>query len=166
MRAPREAVTDLTASFEAEAAKFEAAVPLLEARRENALLVSQRVIDKTEADVRGSDAEREAFIRRVLSPAALDALGADLGPLLANLRARELALVELVSDRVLDFAEEAKSTSVAAKARAAAFRETVRALRAVEAAPENSGRVDAATLAPELADAPPAPADGDGARLA
>jgi hypothetical protein len=161
MRSPKAALDELITSYEREAGRLEGAVPLFEARRELALLVSKRIVDKLEADVGASDAERERFLRERFGSLQepLDIGVITLDGLAKALRDRELALVELFSDRVLDFAEEARAATVAAKARAGVLRETVVALRSVETAPEDSGRVDASAPAPEPAEAPPAPAD-------
>jgi hypothetical protein len=166
MRSGQDSLAAVIRSYEQEAERLENAGPLLDARREHALQLSQRVVDKLAADVAASDAERERFVRDTLAPEVVAALGSDLSSLLAGLRSREVALTEVFSDRVLDYAEEAKSAGVAARSRAKTLRETVVALRDVEASMARGSVAEVGAPGPELAEGLPAPADGDGARLA
>lgn len=167
MKSPADAIADLAASYDREAEKLEAAVPRLEARRLGTLLVSQRVVDKLAADVAASDAERTRFVQEQFP--VVDGLkpAPSAEALAAAFKVREVALVELFSDRVLDFAEEAKNTGVAAASRAKVLRETAAQLRAAAegsvlapASPEGTPDDLDTGVAPSELGAAPAGEDG------
>lgn len=110
---------------EGDAAQLDRLGPVLESRVVVGATIAKRVVDTLETVVRDSDGPRREWLTGLeLEPGVVEKI-------LPHLRARELALVEIFSDRVLDFVDEARTASAAAGARANALREGAAALRAL-----------------------------------
>lgn len=117
---------EIVARQTAAAERLEAAIPDLTTTARTAALLAKRVCDRLEVDVAQSDAERAAWL-------------ADLGikdkalfeKLAGALKVRELLLVDVFSERILDVVEGAKTKVADYKAQATVMREHARSLSLV-----------------------------------